>query len=486
MRDDELRGFLRQNNPWWRAAAAGTDPLAWRAQDRTLRVRESHDLGYRSDVLSDVVGSAIGDGLYVLRGPRRVGKSVILKDLIAELCSRSDVSPWQVIYIPGDTFSSQDLRRSVVLATDATRAAGAARRAWVIDEVTAVDGWTAEIKSLRDNTPLGDDTVVLAGSSATAAAEAVRDLGAGRTGNARDPFRLALPMSFRQFLTVTTPDVPTPGPFPPWNLQSPEVAKAVSLLEPFTDDLDLAWQRYLESGGFPRAVFEHQRHGEVSAEFLHELEAWLTADVDPTAPQESVALLFGELAARTAAPLNMRNLAEELGLSRTYLSTRLNRVVATFAGLWCHQVDQDGRRIPGAQSKLYLVDPLLGWLGHRLRPGVPPPGFPQLTEVVLAVTLARAIDRDGSGRWLAGDTIGYARTSGGREVDLAPVHVSSPQGPTTTTPIESKWISSGRRPAARALEQRFGGGVVGTKTITDTTATGAWAVPAPTLSLLLM
>lgn len=484
MRDDTLREFIRDHNPWWRAAAAGADPVAWTAADRTLRIRQSHDLGYRSDVLDDVARAPLGGGLYLLRGPRRVGKSVALKDLIAHLCGRGDISPWQVIYLPADTFSAHDLRRAVVLSTELTRSAGAAPRVWVIDEITAVDGWTAEMKSLRDNTTFGDHTVILAGSSAVGAAKAVRDLGAGRTGGASDPFRMVLPMTFRHFLAATDPGLPAPGPVPPWDLRAPEAAEAVGVLEAFTNELDLAWQRYLEAGGFPRAVFEHQRNGAVSYLFLRELESWLTAHVDPTAPQESVALLTAELEGRASSPLNVRGTAEALGLSRSYLGTRLNRVVSTFAGLWCHQVDERGRQVTGAQSKLYLVDPLLGWLGHHLRPGVPAPDYTRLTEAALGVAAARAVERHSPGRWLAGDTIGYARTAGGSEVDLAPVPVIGPTGTETTTPVEVKWVSSGWRPAARAIERRYRRGIVATKNVTDCAA-AAWALPAPVVSLLL-
>jgi hypothetical protein len=483
VRDDALKEFLRDHNPWWRAAAAQSDPVAWVAADRMLRVRQEYDLGYRSDALQDVAGAPLGNGLFVLRGPRRVGKSVVLKDLIADLCRRTDLSPWQLVYLPADTFSAQDLRRAIVLAMEATRTADAARRAWVIDEITAVDGWTAEIKSLRDNTTFGDHTVILAGSSAAGAAEAIRDLGAGRTGEAAHPFRMVLPMTFRQFLSATAPELPAPGPYFPPDVQTSEVRRAVGILETFTNELDLAWQRYLEAGGFPRAVFEHQRRGTVSETFLRELESWLTADVDPTAAQDSVALFVAELQNRTASPLNVRNMAETLGLSRSYLTVRLNRAVSTFAAMWCHRVDDRGHRVAGAQSKLYLVDPILGWLGHHLRPGVPSPDYTQLTEAVMGVTVARVVETYNPGRWLAGDTIGYARTAGGAEVDLAPVPISGPSGAEETTPIEVKW-SARWRPAGHAIERKYGRGIVATKSVTACDGR-VWAVPAPVLSLLL-
>jgi hypothetical protein len=40
---------------------------------RLLRDGAQHDLGYRSDVLADLVGDEIGDSLVVLTGAARVG-----------------------------------------------------------------------------------------------------------------------------------------------------------------------------------------------------------------------------------------------------------------------------------------------------------------------------------------------------------------------------------------------------------------------------
>ncbi len=471
-------------NPWWRAAATDGDPTLWTSQDRSLRERARYDLGYRATTLDDIATAPVGNGLYVVRGPRRVGKSVALKDLIAALCSRHDLSPWQVIYAPGDTFTTRELRRTVALGTDLTRAAPDARRVWVFDEITSIVGWTSEVKSLRDNSNFGEQTVVLTGSSAAYAEEAVRDLGAGRTGGARTPFRLLLPMSFRDHLASIGTDVPLPPVTDPADLQSADAAEAIRTLEPFTEDLDLAWQRYLEAGGFPRAVTEHHREGMTSAEFLTDLAAWLSADIDPAAPRDSVPLLIAELHSRGSSPLNIRDTANRLGLGRDALTSRLNRLVATFAAIWCPQVGDSGRRVAGAQAKLYLADPILAWLGSRLRPGLSQPDFSTLSEAALGTAVARALDAASPGRLTNADTIGYVRTGAGNEVDLAPVPVASPCGDRWTVPVESKWVPSGWRSESRVLEAKYGRGVLATKNITDLSSS-VWAVPAPVLALLL-
>lgn len=485
MRDDEIQARSREVNPWWR----GTDPCQWINQDRVLRDRKRYDLGYRSDVLDDVANGPVDDKLVVLRGPRRVGKSVAIKDAAAALCSRDDVLPRQVIYLPADGMQAKDIRRAAVLGRELTRSADRdrpRRRVWLLDEITGIDGWTSMIKFLRDNTPMGDDTVVCTGSSWSDTGDVERDLLAGRAGaNAGRRTRLLLPMRFRDVLATTRPEVARPDPVGAWLLQSAETKAAIEELELYSDELDLAWQSYLTSGGFPRAVAEHTQTGAVSESFLADLEAWLHRDVDHDAPPDSIPRLISELQSRSASPLNRRNTAEQLGYpSAQTFDLRLTRSVRSFAGLWCHQVNDTGTRISGSQSKFYLTDPLLGWLGHHLRAGLPEPAMTTLTEAALAVSLAVAVDDAQPGRWISGDTIGYVRTDKGNEVDFGPVPVPTGCGTEMTTPLEAKWVSRGWRSEARVVEGKYGRGVLATKNIIDLNHP-AWAIPTPFVALLL-
>lgn len=485
VRDDALRALIRDSNPWWQAAVSGADRTAWATADPTLTKRARHDLGYRADVFSDIANARISDSLHVLRGPRRVGKSVAIKDLVVELCRRDDISPWQIIYFPADNMSSNDLRRAFAIGRDLSRSADVAPRIWLVDEVTAIDNWTSTIKTLRDNTALAHDTVVLTGSSATSAETALRDLGAGRTGESNlNPFRLLLPMSFAEFVRSTDPTIPQLQPVPAWNLQTPTVAQTAAEMEPYTDLLDLAWQRYLECGGFPRAVSEYTKAGAVSDRFARDLVAWLRTDVDPDGQQECVPLLLDSFHRHTTSPLNVRATGEQLGMSRTILSTRINRLVHAFGAVTCPKRNDDGSLVSGAQSKIYLLDPLLAHIASQVRPGLSPRDYTALTEAALAVTLARVIDETSPGRLVDGDTIGYARSDRGREVDLCPVPMRSPAGDRMTTPIESKWVTTGWRSEARVVEAKYNAGIVATKNLTDTNSP-AWALPAPLLALLL-
>ncbi|MGO9559400.1 MAG: AAA family ATPase [Acidimicrobiales bacterium] len=485
MRDDEIRERLRDSNPWWRSVASGGNALNWIDADPTLRSRRNYDLGYRAALLDDVATDSIDDKLVVVRGPRRIGKSVLLKDTVAALCARTDVDPRQLIYLPTDGMRAADLNRVAKLGRDLTRSVGDVPRVWLLDEITGVRGWTQTMKYLRDNTDLARDTVVCTGSSWDETSEVERDLFAGRSGSSSARrSRILHPMTLRDVLAATRPGIPSPTTVAAWALQDREAREAVREIEFFVDELDLAWQAFLTTGGFPRAVAEYHRQGEVSDAFLQDLASWLHRDVDPDAPPDSVPRILSEVERRQTSALNRKQFAQDLDYtSRQNFDLRLNRLVRSFASIWCHQVDESGDRVPGAQSKLYLTDPLLAWIGPRLRGGLPAPDFTRLTESCIGVAIARSMDVREPGRWMADDSIGYLRTGHG-EIDFAPVPVLGPAGTLRTVPVESKWVSTGWRSEARTMEAKFSAGVVATRAIVNFEHP-AWAIPAPALALVL-
>jgi len=487
MRDDQRRQRLVDANPWWRAASAGEDPTAWTAHQRILRSRAEYDLGYRPGILDDVRTGPVTDLLAVLTGPRRIGKSVALLDTAAALCARPDLEPRQVVYLPCDGMNAQDVRRSLVLAREMTRAIDFDQpkpRVWLLDEISGVSGWTTTLKLARDTTEFGDDTVIATGSRWAAGEDVEGNLLAGRAGTTSGRrTRLLLPMTFRDFLITSRRKTPALDTVHVSDLQSPSVARVLDAVAFDVDAYDLAWQDYLTCGGFPRAVAEHTRNGAVSENYLGDLRSWLRTDVDPEGPQDSVPRLLSEIAERATSPLNIANVAEELGHSRGITERRLNRLASSHAALWCPR--RDGERIVvGAQSKLYLTDPLLASLPSRLRSGLPTPDMTRLTEMTIGVAMARAIDDLEEGRWVSGDTICYARTAREGEVDLGPVTVASAAGPVPTVPIECKWVDHGWKSEAKTIDGKFGRGILATKSVLDVTG-AVWAVPAPLVALLL-
>lgn len=196
MNDAEFNRQLVHSCSWWR------QPRGWELDDPDLREIRDSRLDYEPAVLKDIVP----DGLYVLRGPRRVGKSVEVKRAIAGLI-HGGVQPRQIIHFACDGLRPRELRQVARVGRDQATAGIDGPRYWFLDEITAVQGWPSEIKWLRDNTAMRQDCVVLTGSSSLDLDEARNEL-AGRRGGAGRSDRLLLPMSFRSFFGQLHHDAP--------------------------------------------------------------------------------------------------------------------------------------------------------------------------------------------------------------------------------------------------------------------------------------
>jgi predicted AAA+ superfamily ATPase len=122
-----------------------------------------------------------------LRGPRRVGKTVLLRQLMERLL-QTGVEPQRILYVPFDDVENlRGLRdpilamahwfESHVLGQTFNESARAGRIAYIfLDEMQNLDAWAAQVKHLVDN----HEVRVLATGSSSLRTEAGRDSLAGR------------------------------------------------------------------------------------------------------------------------------------------------------------------------------------------------------------------------------------------------------------------------------------------------------------------
>ena len=170
MKRGEAQQTLIATNRWWR------DPEGWAARDPDLRDADDAPFHYTAGALSDLSPG----GLYVLRGPRRVGKTVEVKRTIRGLIANG-VEPRRIAHLAVDGLRSRDL--GLLIDAAGSLMPEGVSRFWFFDEITGItDSWPERIKWLRDNDPdFRTDTVALTGSSAAGLTAATKAL-AGRRG----------------------------------------------------------------------------------------------------------------------------------------------------------------------------------------------------------------------------------------------------------------------------------------------------------------
>lgn len=186
----ELVAFLERNNPWWRGEPARTAESfrRWAFHEVVARMRAD---------LAKIV---------VLRGSRRVGKSVIQNQLIEELLmlGRIDstgkpVSPSRILYVqfdeaPGLGALASPIEAIVrwyeenILKASLNAAARKDEPAYLLfDEVQNLPNWSAQLKILADHS---DARIIVTGSSAMRIAAGQDSLAGRMTVVEMGPLRL--------------------------------------------------------------------------------------------------------------------------------------------------------------------------------------------------------------------------------------------------------------------------------------------------------
>ncbi len=161
-------------------------------QDPDLQRVKNSPLHYRPRSFSPA--DCQPDSVLTLRGPRRAGKTVVLKLLVAELIETQIFRPDEILWTSFEAMRTLDQAEERLSAIAAERNV----RLVVVDEVTTVVGWQRLIKKFKDEGSFTDLALVLTGSSAHDLKKGAERM-AGRRGTVENPDRVLLPMSFLQF-----------------------------------------------------------------------------------------------------------------------------------------------------------------------------------------------------------------------------------------------------------------------------------------------
>lgn len=468
MNESELARQLTSGNAWWR------EPGGWQRDDRDLIALRRSPLDYDPEPLAGIAPP----NLYVLRGPRRVGKSVQLKRVVARLL-KDDVEPRRIVHCACDGLSADDVRRlERVARTQLTRSVEGPRY-WLLDEITAVRGWPEAIKWLRDNTAMREDCVVLTGSSGRDLEDARKAL-AGRRGEVTDSDRLLMPMGFPSFYGALGAELPQAPTFRPRDFLSAEAEDAAEQLLPWLDEIASLWEVYLRIGGFPQAVAGYLSEGDVDPAFAGDLWDVIHGDAlrrENFSSAQSTRLLR-RLVRNLASPVNMTALAEDIGVgSHSTAARRVKDLIDGYCAWPCHRQGDGGLPNLAAQTKVYFTDPLFAQLPH-IRDEQPAPDPSQISEQQLGLALALNLAAGDSGRFADFSAVMYARSATGREVDFCGRRL----GPVA---FEAKYTDRSLGRESQTMRAMFNGrGVLATRAqVGEVDGVRAW--PAGLIALLL-
>lgn len=344
----EVQRRLNADNPWWRSGG-GIDPeeAAW--------PRRAYFPHFCRLALETRVRRAV-----VLIGPRRVGKTVMLKHFIQGLIDEG-VAGVQMLYVSLDTplYSGRSLDSLVRLFMDLHRHAGE-ERLWILfDEVQYLKDWEVHLKSLVDSYPR--IRFIASGSAAAALRMKSRESGAGRFTDFILP-----PLTFAEYLNFADQETAL--------IRESEDADGRSRYStPDLDALNREFLNYLNYGGFPEAVMNPAVRANPSR-FLRQdiIDKVLLKDLPSLygiSDTQELNRFFNVLAFNTGDEVGPENLSRSSGLSKQRIGEYLDYLEAAFLIRRVHRIDENALRLQRARTfKVYLTNPsvraaLFGFVG---------------------------------------------------------------------------------------------------------------------------
>jgi predicted AAA+ superfamily ATPase len=364
---------LTEHNPWWLDRAA---------INRDRLISEFDSSSFKWDPRLEKTIQWNEDVIYVLRGPRQVGKSTLLKLKIRDFM-RTGIQPRRVFYWPCDLVGGPENLSAIVTAyLDLARRDEPNRLYIVLDEISSVRDWQKGIKSLYDSGRLRDCTVVLTGSHSIDLRKASETLARrrGEIHKLKDqlPDKILLPMKFSEYVDERSETIRKfvldldllrrERRHAIWGqMCQGSIPREVKELEVVAKGIQQLFDEYLITGGIPKTIDSYLKTGSISRDLYEGYVDLLVRDIGRWNGNEIfLRQIVRRLVDTLATPITLNNLREETDVSSHHTTgTYLDFLRDSFVVTTIHKLDKNKDAPVFKDSrKVHFVDP---FLFHALR-----------------------------------------------------------------------------------------------------------------------
>jgi len=386
---DDVQRRLEFDNPWWN-----------KTEDEPIPYANLPERSY-FPLFCKLVGNRAVKRAVILMGPRRVGKTVMLYQVIKDLLAKGEDGR-RILFLSLETpiYTGFGLEKFLGLFQERFGHRRDTPLTVFFDEIQYLAGWEVHLKSLVDNFP--STRFVASGSAAAALKLKSRESGAGRFTEFLLP-----PLTFAEYLRFVSREDALIQTERDGSTDRPHYTTSN------INALNEEFITYLNFGGYPEAVFnEHIR--KESAQFIKSdiIDKVLLRDL----PQiygirdiQELNRLFTTLAYNTGNEVSLDGLSRSSGVTKTTLNRYLEYLEAAFLLRRVYRIDQNAKRFQRATSyKVYLTNPTMRAALF---------GTQGLDDVAMGSLAETALFSQWFHNPAYVDNIYYARWSGG-EIDL--------------------------------------------------------------------
>lgn len=330
--------ILQEHNPWWRRPE-------FILEDNFIVELSRQKYPYYHPLYQDLPTNK--DGVLTLRGPRRIGKTTLLKLLIKRLLLENKIDRENVFFFPCDTLGDfKNLEELLTLYLNYIRPKNSRRIFLFLDEISFVSEWQRTIKLLADTGKLKNALALITGSNILDLKFSSERL-PGRRGEIFPWDITFLPLNFREFISLVEP-----------NLISDPLSRSLALLPKF----QRFFTDYLLCGGFPATINEYFTKGYISTQTYEIFSAWIEGDLHRVGKSETSAYqIIKRLFVHLTGPTSFYKLSREAGIaSHTTVEEYLEILEKMFILFRLPYFSlEEKRAYVRKNSKIYFSDPFI-------------------------------------------------------------------------------------------------------------------------------
>jgi len=336
----QIKARLQFENPWW---INGQLDEFYRAFQPRLYFKLFYPLVKQSTV----------HRANVLMGPRRVGKTVLIYQVIQQLI-KDGISPQKILFVSIDTpiYNAIPLESIFSMAREAT--GNTDPEGWYIffDEIQYLMNWEIHLKSLVDD--YKQTRCIVSGSAAAALKLKSQESGAGRFTEFMLP-----PLTFYEYIHLQKLDALIVDDTIEWK---GNIAKFST--SPNIQELNRQFIQYINFGGYPEVIF--------NAEIQQNPGRYMRADIiDKVLLRDLPGLygiqnvqelnsLFTTIAWNSGQECSLDELSKNSGVRKNLIRQYISYLEAAFLVHLVKRVDQKAGKFQRENFfKIYLTNPSL-------------------------------------------------------------------------------------------------------------------------------
>ncbi len=299
--------------------------------------------------------------LYILRGPRQIGKTTLLKRIIKSLLEEG-IEPQRIFYFALDIggIKKEEELFDLLLTYHEFASERYSKPFFIfLDEATYASDWAIGVKKAYDLGIIRDCFLIITASSSIELKRGGERLPGRRGILPHESDVEMLPLSFREFVQNLAPQIQIPTV----DISPEEIYRAAEELSYFSQELKNLMGKFLLTGGFPLSINELLAKGEISpGPYITYLQAIL-ADLARAGKSEAY---FKEIIyiiiQKKLEPLDSALIAKETSIGS---HNTVSSYIETLKGFFLLDVVYSARNIRDPRPsfrkrrKFYFKDPFL-------------------------------------------------------------------------------------------------------------------------------